>query len=87
MKARISQLHMTEANWLSRPQWIPEAGELVIYDPDDTHSYARIKVGDGVHTLQELDFFIESTIKAVLKQMQQEDPSNSGRIKATKLEK
>ena len=40
MKARISQLHMTEAAWLKHSSLVPEAGELVIYDPDNTHPYA-----------------------------------------------
>lgn len=80
MKARISQLHMTEAEWLQRPSWIPEPGELVIYDPDKTHSYARIKVGDGVHPLKELDFFIDSAVAEILKQIRFEDSIDGGRI-------
>jgi hypothetical protein len=80
MKARISQLHMTEAEWLSRSQWTPEPGELVVYDPDDAHPYARIKVGDGVRTLKELDFFIDSAIIEILKQVRFEDSVDGGRI-------
>ena len=33
MKARISQLHRTEAEWQKLTSWIPEPGELIIYDP------------------------------------------------------
>ena len=62
MKARISQLHKTEAEWLRHSSWKPEAGELVVYDPDVNHQYARIKIGDGKHTLADLDFFVDSAI-------------------------
>lgn len=64
MKARISHLHKTEAKWSKLKSWIPEAGEFIIYDPDENHSYARIKLGDGKNCLQDLPFFIEATIKA-----------------------
>jgi hypothetical protein len=80
MKARISQLHMTEAEWLNYSTWIPESGELVVYDPDDIHSYARIKVGDGKRTLQEIDFFIDSAIAEFLKQVHFVDTIDGGRI-------
>ena len=82
MKARISQLHKTESEWNSMIPWIPEPGELVIYDPDEQYPHARIKVGDGVRTLQELDFFIDSAIVEILKQIQFENVSDGGRIKA-----
>lgn len=80
MKARISQLHRTEAEWQKFSNWIPAAGELVVYDPDDQHPYARIKVGDEKHTLEELDFFIDSAIEEVLKQVRFEDSIDGGRI-------
>ena len=80
MKARISQLHKTEVEWQKHLQWIPEPGELVVYDPDGIYDYARIKVGDGVHTLQELDFFINSAITDILKQVRFEDTVDGGRI-------
>lgn len=80
MKARISQLHMTEADWFRYSQMVPEAGELIIYDPDATHPYARIKVGDGKRSLGELDFFIDSAITEVLKQIRFEDSVDGGRI-------
>ena len=80
MKARISQLHMTENEWLKYSSLIPEPGEFIIYDPDETHPYARIKVGDGVRTLTELDFFIDSTIGEILKQVRFEDSIDGGRI-------
>ena len=80
MKARISQLHMTETAWQKYINWVPADGELVIYDPDETYTYARIKVGDGKRTLKDLDFFITSAIEEQLKQVRFEDSIDGGRI-------
>lgn len=80
MKARISQLHKTEIEWLKYSNWMPEAGEIIIYDPDTEHNYARIKIGDGKRTLKELDFLIDSTIDDVLKQISFTDVLDGGRI-------
>ena len=80
MKARISQLHMTETEWLKYSSLIPEPGEFIVYDPDEKHTYARIKIGDGIRTLAELDFFIDSTIEELLKQIRFEDSIDGGRI-------
>ena len=80
MKARISQLHMTEAEWQNYSQLVPEAGEFIVYDPDNNHPYARIKVGDGVRVLQDLDFLIDSAILEVLHSVRFEDSVDGGRI-------
>jgi hypothetical protein len=80
MKARISQLHKTEAEWKKHSQWIPEAGEFVIYDPDKTHSYSRIKVGDGIRTVQDLDFFIDSAVMEIIQNLRFEGAVEGGRI-------
>ena len=71
---------MTEHEWQKYYQLVPEAGELIIYDPDEKYSYARIKVGDGTHTLKELNFFIDTTIAETLKQVRFEDTIDGGRI-------
>lgn len=80
MKARISQLHMTEAEWLKHSLLVPEPGELIVYDPDNSHPHARIKVGDGKRTINELDFFIDSAVTEILKQIRFEDSVDGGRI-------
>ncbi len=80
MKARISHLHRTEAEWLKFAQWQPDAGELIVYDPDENYTYARIKVGDGQRTLQELDFFVDSVVTEALKNVQLSGIIDSGRI-------
>ena len=62
MKARISQLHKTEAEWNSLPNFVPAQGELIVFDPDKQHKYARLKIGDGITKLSILPFFIDSTV-------------------------
>lgn len=80
MKARISQLHKTEAEWQKYSDTILEPGEFIVYAPDTSHTYSRIKVGDGKRTIAELDFFIDSTIAEILKQSRFEDSVDGGRI-------
>lgn len=80
MKARVSQLHKTEAEWSKYNTWTPEAGELIVYDPDSTVKYARIKVGDGKKTLQELCFYTDAAIADYLKQRRYEEIIDGGRI-------
>ena len=80
MKARISQLHKTEAEWQKFSSWTPEAGEIIVYDPDENYLHARFKVGDGKRTLKELDFFIDSAIEEILKRARFEDFIDGGRI-------
>ncbi len=57
MKARVSQLYKTEAEWLKLPNFKPLPGEIIIFAPDDYHSYARMKIGDGNTLLANLPFF------------------------------
>ena len=83
MKARISQLHKTEAEWtiwLNTTEFIPYPGELVIYDPDDNYDYARIKVGDGIKNLQELPFCIDLATLALIQKQKYFDIIDAGRI-------
>ena len=89
MKARISQLHKTEAEWAKLSNFIPLAGEIIIYDADNQHRYVRLKIGDGVvqddgtivgTKLKELPFFIDSTIDAHFQNRRYEDIIDGGRI-------
>jgi hypothetical protein len=80
MKARVSHLHRKEADWLKLTNWVPEAGELVIYDPDEEYNYARVKVGDGISTLTDLPFFIQETIESLLKRKHYQEIIDSGNI-------
>lgn len=80
MKARVSQLHKTEAEWLKLNDWVPEAGEIIVYDPDETYEYARVKLGDGQKALKELNFFIDSAIAAYMQKQQSPKILDGGRI-------
>ncbi len=62
MKARVSQLCKTEAEWARLPDFVPLHGELIIFSPDKQYHYARLKIGDGSTTLKKLPFFIDYTI-------------------------
>lgn len=64
INGRIVHKHDTEANWNKAINFIPKNGEVIIYDPDSTYSYARIKVGDGTTKVTSLPF-IDNAIKTV----------------------
>lgn len=53
---RIQQKHDVEANWLKATNFIPMLGEIIIYDPDDTHPHARVKLGDSETVVSSLPF-------------------------------
>ena len=57
LKTRVILKHDTEANWNKATTFVPKKGEVIIYDPDDTYSYSRQKIGDGVKTVVALPFF------------------------------
>lgn len=57
MKARITQLYKTEAEWSKLPNFKPLPGEIIIFAPDSQHSYVRMKIGDGYNLLINLPFF------------------------------
>ena len=60
---RIQLKNDTEANWLLvQDTFVPLAGEMIIYTQDNTHSYCRVKIGDGVSTLSHLDFVDSGTV-------------------------
>jgi hypothetical protein len=80
MKARISHLHKTADEWSKLSDWIPEAGELVVYDPDSQYNYARLKVGDGKKTLKELTFFIDSAVTTILQKNRYQEVIDAGRV-------
>lgn len=57
MNGRLQDKHDIEANWLKATNFIPLAAETIVYDIDDTHDKPRFKIGDGIHTINELPFF------------------------------
>ena len=53
---RIVHKHDTEANWDKATAFVPLAGEIIVYDKDSTHNYARVKIGDGTTKINNLPF-------------------------------
>ena len=56
ISTRISLKHDVEANWKLATVFVPRAGEVIIYDKDDTHTGPRIKIGDGNLPVTKLPF-------------------------------
>lgn len=56
ISTRISLKHDVEANWKLATVFVPRAGEVIIYDKDDTHTSPRIKIGDGNLPVTKLPF-------------------------------
>lgn len=74
IKTRVQLKSDTEANWrkavlvtdggtkTSGNSFVPLAGELIIYMPDTTHDYSRLKVGDGSTNVLSLPFIDSGTV-------------------------
>lgn len=59
LRSRILLRHDTVANWELQPDFVPEAGEVVIYDDYEIYSgeaFPNFKVGDGIHKISVLPF-------------------------------
>lgn len=56
INTRTQQKHDIEANWIKAINFIPLAGEMIIYDIDENYSYQRIKMGDGETKVNNLPF-------------------------------
>jgi len=80
MRARVSQLHKTEAEWNRLSSFIPASGEFIVFDPDSNYPYARLKVGDGNTKLKDLPFFISSAVNAYAKEHRLNEMIDAGRI-------
>lgn len=79
MKARVSNLYKTEAEW-NKLSFTPLDGELIVYAPDEKYSYARLKVGDGKTSLQLLPFFTDACVEAKLAEYMHAKVSDAGKI-------
>lgn len=62
VKTRIQLKNDTEANWKKAVHFCPFIGEPIIYSADEAHPFFRIKIGDGVSTVNELPFIDAATI-------------------------
>ena len=56
VKTRIQSKHDTAANWANATNFVPLAGEIIIYDADSTTTYPRVKIGDGTTVVGNLPF-------------------------------
>ena len=56
IKSRIIHKHDVESNWLLATNFTPKQGEIIVYDVDSNYNYERLKIGDGVHNVNELPF-------------------------------
>ena len=82
LNLRIIHTHDIQANWDSEnlKTFIPRAGEIIVYDIDDNHSYERFKIGDGVKTITELPFTVDNVIESIFKISNDTIYANAGRI-------
>lgn len=53
---RIIHKHDIEENWDKATGFIPQQGEIIVYDIDDNYEYERFKIGDGKTTVINLPF-------------------------------
>ena len=74
LNTRIIHKHDVEANWLLATGFTPKQGEIIVYDVDETHSYERMKIGDGIHNVNDLPFSQEiATDDEIVEMLMQED--------------
>lgn len=68
IKTRIQLKSDTEENWNKAgpkngsPGFVPLSGELIVYTPDATHPFSRLKVGDGSTNVISLPFIDSGTL-------------------------
>lgn len=65
LKGRLVQKHDTAENWSKATSFVPKQGEVIIYDKDSTHSYERVKVGDGSTVVTSLPFIDDNKVDKV----------------------
>ena len=59
---RTQQKYDTEEHWSLATGFVPLAGEVVVYAPDENHSSPRVKVGDGITPITALKFIDEDVL-------------------------
>jgi hypothetical protein len=67
---RLILKHDIESNWNRAETFIPKQGEIIIYDIDNSYSYERFKIGDGVTTVGNLPFYLEDEILEILNKIE-----------------
>lgn len=56
IQSRVIHKHDIEANWIKAVNFIPQCGEIIVYDIDDNYTYERFKIGDGIQNVNNLPF-------------------------------
>lgn len=56
INSRITHKHGKASDWEKATNFIPLLGEIIIYDPDESNTNPRFKVGDGVTKVNDLVF-------------------------------
>ena len=56
LNTRIKQKHDIAENWGKATNFIPQNGELIVYDADNDNPSPRFKVGNGVDKVNDLPF-------------------------------
>lgn len=88
LKVRVQHKHDIEANWQKATNFIPKAGELIIYDPDANFEFARVKIGDGITLVSDLPFVgrqddvVTYSEQSLTKEQQAQARENIGAITA-----
>lgn len=84
MKERIQIKHDIAENWAKAKNFIPLSGELILYDGviEDGKYTAKpqLKIGDGIHKLNELPFFEPQTHIEDNNKMEYEYESDTGTL-------
>ena len=57
--SRIYLKHDVEKNWNKATTFIPQKGEIIVYDSDSSHNLPRIKIGNGDQTISNLPFTVD----------------------------
>lgn len=63
--SRIIHKHDIASNWAKATSFIPQQGEIIVYDIDDTYNYERLKIGDGITNVNALPF-VDDAVKATV---------------------
>lgn len=80
MNKRIISTHDIEANWQTIKTFIPERGEIIIFDSDENVNYSRIKVGDGSTSIMNLPFVADNILAELINFEEDIGYIDSGRI-------
>lgn len=66
INARIQNKHDIATNWNDAADFIPKAGEFIVYDADvESTSYPRVKIGDGYSKINSLPFIDDHLLEAI----------------------